>query len=142
MRWLTSNLISTNIYYNSTNTLLLFSFILLIGTEVNAKIYDAQIKEVVGWFNEVSPKVTPDGTRRLDKASFYKGTICFHNTSLISGTQKELKRIFWADILTRSKLPNMAKIIADRGAIFYEFKTTKGEFLFMLKVTRSDLLGL
>ena len=120
-------------------SVLIMASILFLGCETEARESEAELRRGVSIINKHYPKMMPSGRCRADKASVYKGTLRFHYTSFISGTVSYQKAIFWPDVITRSKAPNLSKLIMKQGALYHEYRDKRGNFLFLFKVTPEDL---
>ena len=100
---------------------------------------DAELQEGVAKINKGYPKVSASGRFRSENVHVHKGTLAFNYTILISGSTPELKKIFWADVITRSNAPNLSKLIRKQGSLYHYYHDKTGKYLFHYKVTPEDL---
>ena len=119
---------------------LIFAFsLILLGNSADAKKSTNELLKGASIINKKYPQTHYSGRYRVDKATVYDQTLRFHYTSFMSNPISEQKTIFWADVITRSKMPNLSRVIYSQGSLRHRYSDSRGNFLFEFIVTPSDL---
>ena len=117
-----------------------FTFCLIcLGQILEAKKSTAELLEGAKIINRKYPQTHSSGRYRVDKISVYNQTFRFHYRSFMRNSISEQKTIFWADVITRSKMPNLSRVIYSQGSLGHRYSDSRGHFLFEFIVTPSDL---
>jgi hypothetical protein len=113
--------------------------LIFFGQILVAKKSTAELLEGAKIINRKYPQTHSSGRFRVDKISVYNQTFRFHYTSFLRNSISEQKTIFWADVITRSKMPNLSRVIYSQGSLRHRYSDSRGNFLFEFIVTPSDL---
>tara|TARA_B100001123_G_C15211165_1_gene987318 strand:+ start:822 stop:1220 length:399 start_codon:yes stop_codon:yes gene_type:complete len=115
------------------------TLILSFASVSSARVSDTELRRGVAIMNKHYPKTLPSGRSRVERAYVRNGTIATKFTVLIPGNIADLKKIFHADVIVRSKSPNILKLINEQGYVYYDYYNKSGKLLFSFKITPTDL---